>query len=257
MTKGAGSLISAAGHGAVLVCVVLILGEPKTFETPPSDAIAVELVTPKEVAAAEAKPEAEEAKPEAGKPAPAPESRPSEAQQQRQEQPPAAKAETPPQPGAPQQAAAPSAEPPHPVHALFGPSLPQPGTLDTSELLALYNMRTPGFDAPADTKAKLSAEEVARFKAHLRRCWQLPAGLAGSATRVVLRLSLNPDGTLAAEPMLIEASAANDGPQVMRAAMAAVERCQPFAFLPRERYGEWKELDVGFSPREMGGGQGG
>jgi hypothetical protein len=263
MTKGAGSLISAIGHGMALVLVVLILGEPTAFNPPPQDAIAVELVTPKEIAAAaEHKPEKqEEAKATAqASPQTPPQSAPPES-------PPPPQQQSPPQQAAQQQLQAKRPEAP-PVekadaspssqwgvaHPLMGPSLPRPGMIDTSELLALYNMRTAGFDAPADSKARLSREEVARFKAHLRRCWQLPAGFAGSSTRVVLRIFLNADGTLAAEPMLIEASASNDGPQVMRAAMQAIQRCQPFAFLPRERYGEWKQLDVGFSPRDMAGG---
>lgn len=250
MTKGAGSLISAAGHGAAVVFVVLVLGEPKAFEARQPDAIVVELVTPKEVAAAESKPEVENtSSPVTPRQAASPQSATPETSPLQEQQ-----AAGPSAPASP-----PAAEPRHPAHALLGPPLPQPGALDTRELLALYNMRLPssGFDAPAATKAKLTLEEVRRVRTHLRRCWQMPAGLAGSATRVVLRLFLNPDGSLAAEPMLIEASASNDGPQVMRAAMAAVEECQPFAFLPAARYEEWKQLDVGFSPREMGSGQGG
>jgi hypothetical protein len=138
----------------------------------------------------------------------------------------------------------------------MGPAMPVPGMIDTGDLLALYNMRSPGtgFDAPAETRAELPEDDVSKFKQHLRRCWHLPDGLAGSDTRVVLRIALNHDGSLAGEPVLIEASASRDGPKVMQAAIQAVQNCQPYAFLPRERYDQWRELDVRFTPREMGGG---
>ena len=74
------------------------------------------------------------------------------------------------------------------------------------------------------------------------------------ATRVVLRVSLRPNGALATEPMLIEASASRDGPAVLAAAKRALKECQPFAFLPAEKYKEWKVLDLSFTPRDMAGG---
>ena len=68
-----------------------------------------------------------------------------------------------------------------------------------------------------------------------------------------LRIFLKRDGGLAAEPMLIEASATREGPLLMQAAIRSVKGCQPFAFLPADRYREWKVLDVTFSPKEMAG----
>ena len=59
---------------------------------------------------------------------------------------------------------------------------------------------------------------------------------------------------LAGDPVLIEASASRDGPVVMQAAMRALKDCQPFAFLPADKYGEWKVLDLSFTPRDMAGG---
>lgn len=110
-----------------------------------------------------------------------------------------------------------------------------------------------GFDSEAILKAKLTDEERAAFKAQLRKCWKAPGGLA-PATRVVLRVSLRPNGALATEPMLIEASASRDGPVVLAAAKRALKQCQPFGFLPVDRYSEWKVLDLSFTPRDMAGG---
>ena len=112
-----------------------------------------------------------------------------------------------------------------------------------------------GFDSEATVTANLSADERTAFKAHLRKCWKLPDGLsAAQTTRVTLRIFLKRDGGLAAEPMLIEASASREGPLLMQAAIRSVKECQPFAFLPPDKYREWKTLDVSFSPKEMAGG---
>ena len=73
-------------------------------------------------------------------------------------------------------------------------------------------------------------------------------------TRVVLRIYLKRDGGLAAEPLLIEASASRDGPLLLKAAVRALKDCQPYGSLPADRYREWKVLDLSFSPREMAGG---
>jgi hypothetical protein len=48
------------------------------------------------------------------------------------------------------------------------------------------------------------------------------------------------DGKLAAEPVLIEASASMKGPLLRRDRRATA--CQPYAMLPLDRYREWKVL---------------
>jgi hypothetical protein len=40
----------------------------------------------------------------------------------------------------------------------------------------------------------------------------------------------------------------------MQAAIRTLKDCQPYAFLPADKYREWKVLDLSFSPREMTGG---
>jgi len=37
----------------------------------------------------------------------------------------------------------------------------------------------------------------------------------------------------------------------MRSAVAALSSCQPYAELPRDRYGEWKVLDLSFTPHDF------
>jgi len=64
---------------------------------------------------------------------------------------------------------------------------------------------------------------------------------------------LGQDGKLTAEPQLIEASASMKGPLLMQGAIKALEACQPYAMLPADRYGEWKVLDLSFTPQDFAG----
>ena len=114
---------------------------------------------------------------------------------------------------------------------------------------------TGGFDAPADSTAKLAAEEIAAFRSHLQKCWNPPAAIADAQKlKVVLRVSLKPNGTLTGSPILLEASASAHGPALLQTAVAALRQCQPYSFLPAGKYQEWKLLDLSFSPRGMSGG---
>jgi hypothetical protein len=40
----------------------------------------------------------------------------------------------------------------------------------------------------------------------------------------------------------------------MQSAIAALQACQPYTMLPPQRYGEWKVLDLVFTPRDFVGG---
>ena len=167
-----------------------------------------------------------------------------------------------PAPDKSQQAAlAPDKQPsgsPQPPLTPAKPETPPPSIFDPASipmLLDLPNAPEKGFDSEATATANLSAEERAAFKAHLRKCWKLPAGLSpAQTTRVVLRIYLRRDARLASDPVLIEASASRDGPVLLQTAMRAIKDCQPFGFLSPDKYGEWKILDLSFTPRDMAGG---
>ena len=98
----------------------------------------------------------------------------------------------------------------------------------------------------------LASSMVDALRRHLRTCSKLPAALSPSDNVVVkLRVQMTPDGRLAAEPALIEGTASMKGVQLMQGAVAALTACQPYAMLPADRYGEWKVLDLSFTPRDF------
>ncbi len=102
---------------------------------------------------------------------------------------------------------------------------------------------------PDQVAADLKTDVVAAFRAHLKSCLKLPAGVAPTDdARIVLRVALKRDGKLARTPALMAAKATPKGPLIMKAAIHALEACQPYSMLPAEKYKEWRELDLEFTP---------
>ena len=109
-----------------------------------------------------------------------------------------------------------------------------------------------GIDATASSTADITSSVVAEFRRHLKMCSKLPDSVAASDNVIIrLRVLMRPDGRLAREPILIEASASAKGPLLMQSAISALQACQPYAMLPAERYSEWKVLDLSFSPNDF------
>ena len=59
----------------------------------------------------------------------------------------------------------------------------------------------------------------------------------------MLRIALDPDGTLVAEPTLIRGPASLAGPPLVESAKQALQKCQPYGALPADKYKDWKVLD--------------
>ena len=174
-------------------------------------------------------------------------------QQQAQAQPQAApptQAAPPPQTAA----AAPGYTPPEPDITLkYGVLLGLPPAIALAPS-ASGDKKGGDFDAAATQAADVGSSVVADFRRHLRTCSKLPAALAASdEVRVKLRVMMTPQGELAAEPILIEGSASEKGVLLMQGAIKALQACQPYAMLPVDRYGEWKVLDLSFTPKDFSG----
>jgi hypothetical protein len=250
-----GMAVSIAAHLTVLT-VGLGYAGVRPFETAPVEAIAVDLVTPAEVkeATPEAPPleipdlSAREQLAAASKPAAPP---PQQAAAM-----PATASATPAKAEAKQAALRPAAAAPSPA--------PQPSWRPPEPDLSVkyqVNLGLPAraggddFDTAAFTTAKVLTDDAAKFREHLKTCSVLPASIApNDKVTIRLRASFLPDGTLAAAPLLIEASASAKGPLLMQAAIEALRACQPYAALPADKYDEWKVLDLSFTPRDFKGG---
>ena len=254
-----------------IVAFLLVYSEVHPFSAVPSETIAIDLVTPAEV---ENKPapapppdlsEAAAPKPPTAAPEPPPQAPqpPAPPPQQRQasraaakepaRQPAAQPQVQPPPPASPTAPASPGYAPPEPditvkYHVVLGlPSgLPAPTSAGDKP--------GDGVDATASRAASIDSSLIAEFRRYLRTCSKLPSEIAPSDKVIIkLRSLMAPDGTLAAEPILIEASASAKGPILMQGAISALQACQPYTMLPKDRYGEWKVIDLTFTPQDFAG----
>jgi hypothetical protein len=259
-----GIAASALGH-LLLLTGVLVFAEVHPFGSVTAEPITVDIVSPEEAAQVPKKPEPEpksqssdtfelsskSAPAGAAVPVPQPAASPtptrpapSSAQLDRRE--------AVAQPQAPSTSSVPAYIPPEPdlsikYHVLLGLPVDLPPD-------APKDRPGDGFDAPASKAADVASNLVAEFRRHLRTCSKLPAAVAPSdKIKVKLRVFMTLEGKLATEPVLIEASASAKGPALMQSAIEALIACQPYAMLPADRYGEWKALDLSFTPQDFGG----
>lgn len=262
-----------------LVGAVLLYAEVRPFAEVPEQRIEVDVVTADEAPPApepapESKPSldlpeikpAEETKPPAQaaqQPPPKPEAQKPEPQKPEptKAEPPKKQAAAPtpelPKPELPQpmQAAPAPTQPPQQQPASVPPAIPQEPDLTVKYAVALGLPADPTFDAPSEIAADISADAITALRKRLKSCAPLPAPVGPSDNvKIVLRVALQPDGRLAQEPILIEASASAKGPALMKGAIAALTACQPYSMLPTDKYKEWKVLDIDFTPRDFRGG---
>jgi outer membrane biosynthesis protein TonB len=284
-----GITASAIVHLSFLMLVIFFT-EVHPFGSVTAESIAVDLVTPEEVTEkqeAEKQPEPPPSPKEQASDsfdlasqAAAPDSPPPAAPQQAETKPPqkqaASSPETPasnlmpspvPSPvpssaSSPAQSSVPSADQQHPAaqpQALSPSPAYIPAQPDLSikyhVLLGLPQDRPgDGFDAVATEKADVASGPIEEFRRHLKTCSTLPKSVSSSdKIAIKLRVFMAPNGRLAAEPVLIEASASAKGPALMRSAMTALQACQPYAMLPADKYSEWKVLDLNFTPQDFTG----
>jgi colicin import membrane protein len=90
----------------------------------------------------------------------------------------------------------------------------------------------------------------------LHRCWQAPLAATTSDKPPVpsVRVKLNQDGSLAAEPAIVNSSGDPLFRVVADSATRATRRCAPLRIPAQFQpyYQDWKDLVVNFDPREMG-----
>lgn len=176
----------------------------------------------------------------------------------------------PPAPEAPKTEAKPAATPPVPLPRprMLAQATPpseqkQTDTFNADKIAALLNKDTAapqpqaeqptlGGSTPAE-QPQMTANELDALRARLGQCWSPPIGWTDAAeVRVVVLLSLNPDGTVNGEPQVLERPSGRYEQAAPESVLRAVRRCAPYT-LPPEKYDEWKQIRITFDPTEMGG----
>lgn len=142
-------------------------------------------------------------------------------------------------------------------------------TASIENRLALIDRRTPqrqaatgatinqvaSLGAPTATGPTLSVTELAALQARLRDCWDVPVGVQNARDLVVtVRIQFTKDGSLAADPIVLNHSALPLFQVAAEAAIRGIRKCAPYTFMPAAKYDVWKDVEVNFDPREMFGG---
>ena len=269
--------ISAVVHAVLLTAIAV----PRKHATAHGETITVDLVPPEEAPESlQREPEPEAAPTPPGQAAPAPQPQqaenvapraPETPQRQQPQQPPAQQQPSQQQAAQPQpQQPSPQRPPPQTPPAWPEPQqapnvrIGQESLAEQGERLAAM-MLLPGPGAgdgsgatEAIEKAGLTRSEEQTLRDHLKSCWKLPNVIGATERhRMIIRISLNKNGTLASEPTLIAAEPPKSAALEVKLlalrdeAMRTIRQCAPYTMMPAEKYREWRVLDIDFSPDKM------
>lgn len=286
-----GLAVSSVLHAAVLGWG-LITFAPAPLEAPPTEAMPVDLVPITDVTQMQAgsrnAPKQEQAKQAAekvaeAKQAPEPEKKPNkpEVKTAAAPPPPPPPPEAKPEPTPKKEDVKPEPKP-EPVSAPLPPKRqpPKPKTPDTAQahapkqrdfnpdqIAALLDRREPQQQRAAEqlspsaalgtstgSAPRLTQSEIDALRAQIQACWNPPIGAENAQDLIVrLRVRFRTDGTLSAEPALVNNGTSPYFRVAAESAMRAVRRCQPYT-LPASKYEVWRDVEVTFDPRDMFGG---
>jgi outer membrane biosynthesis protein TonB len=166
--------------------------------------------------------------------------------------------------------------PPKPVKKPVKPSEKKVTKLDTAKLEAMLNddalldkendekttnaseAMTDGQPAPGerDLQGKdqaLSATTISAFVQRIRECWVIPPGAREGNITVKVRIQMNPDGSIAGNPEVMNGPGDFLFDTTARSTVAAILGCQNYDFLPQEQYDVWKDLVLNFNPNMFAG----
>ena len=162
-------------------------------------------------------------------------------------------------------------EKPKPVKKPVKKPEKKPAKLDTAKLEELLNTdalldkendekttdsseaTTDGQPAPGerDLQGKdqsLSATTISAFVQRIRECWVIPPGAREGNITVKVRIQMNPDGSIAGNPEVMNGPGDFLFDTTARSTVAAILGCQNYDFLPQEQYDVWKDLVLNFNP---------
>ncbi len=101
----------------------------------------------------------------------------------------------------------------------------------------------------------LTATQIDLIRQTIRKCWHFPAGLRNAEDLIVdIKMELDPEGNVTRAEIVDTNRMASDNDYRTAAenAYRAVldPKCNPLP-LPKERYNEWKDLELSFNPKDM------
>ena len=102
----------------------------------------------------------------------------------------------------------------------------------------------------------LTATQIDLIRQTIRKCWHFPAGLKNAEDLVVdIKMELDPEGNVTKAKIIDNGDRMSSDSNFRIAAENAHRavldpECSPLP-LPKDKYDEWKELELSFNPKEM------
>lgn len=105
----------------------------------------------------------------------------------------------------------------------------------------------------AGQQSELSVSEVDALRSRMYSCWRVSVDAKDSETLSIrVRVQLFPDGSVKKVDLLDQAKIAASSSSYLQIAaeraLRAVSKCAPYDFLPQEKYGTWKDMELTFQP---------
>lgn len=101
-----------------------------------------------------------------------------------------------------------------------------------------------------DNDSPLSMSEEDAIRQHINKCWNVGSfsGSPNAATLYALvHIELNQDGTLNGPPELRKAGGGSFSRAFAESALRAIRSCEPYNFLPQDKFNSWKSFDMNFT----------
>jgi outer membrane biosynthesis protein TonB len=137
---------------------------------------------------------------------------------------------------------------------------------DINNIMALLDKRAPAAASAPNAKVgqrtikgigaqnAMTMDLVDALRNQIAQCWSPPVGAPHPEQLIVsFEMFLNPDGSVAQPPQLLDSSSTDPfGRAAAEAARRAIYTCAPYK-LPAERYAQWRDITLKFDPRLMVG----
>jgi len=95
----------------------------------------------------------------------------------------------------------------------------------------------------------MTLDETSALQSAMYKCWSIPAAAPNPELLVVpVRVKLFPDGYVESATLGSFQQINNFHKLAADAAIRAVNKCQPYDFLPEEKYSLWKDMTLNFRP---------
>jgi hypothetical protein len=107
---------------------------------------------------------------------------------------------------------------------------------------------------PPQTTEKMTDEEKTALMVEIAKCWHPPKGAAKEKwPTAIIEVAMDWDGTLiSARPKEIGRYAKEKNYQLLAdSGIKALKKCAPFDSLPKNKYDQWKSMEISFDPMEM------